>query len=789
MARNRSKSLVQSIALDLPDFNAKAVEEDQPPPRPRVVRSKSVNVPLTSKTQKDHDKSLYKLDPLTPEEYNSITNKYTSSFIQSMIPNYSDELLLHKDTTIENFLKMLSANSNHLSSFIMDNNDLLQRLNNIILKYDDIEAQTKEFNTKSLSLVDSQNSLTTKIDSINLVLRNFESLEEITKKLSLPNNSRLIKSIKFQEILQNLNNSLDFVEQNQSFKNIEIYKIKFRQCMTRCLTLIKDFLINQVKLMSKSVASKDPSLLEFTVYNEFEQYLDDDKFYNFPNLIQQITNRIELNGEKEYKGLFIEVTNSYFSVRLNHLLKYLEQNLIESNDLIKFTQDNLLFLQKILIREFKLFKRFFNIKNEIPSYVNEELYNNLKNLIDPFYDSFRQKILKETNISLLCQLTNLLQKYYEFETQDVTDINFGEIFDPFLLDVQSRLIFRIQIYVDNRLIPYKPKPEDLKIGNKKATNKNNILDEEFQDNLFEELYLPLGKALTILSNIYELINSVIFDDLAHYVVHSCIEVLKTGAYKLCLTHLGKVDAKLYYLKNLITLKYQLNNFDIQFVRTETSVDFTSGLNELYNSIRNGEILINLNNDGLFDIIKKTVPKIINNMIDAKLEIELEINNLINELLIDYLNLLIEPLNQDQNYLQNFNKFKSNLDEKLPNFKSQIIYYINDLNILKFLFNNLLSVLINYYDNYYNNLTNGSSKIDHNDLDQIMEPEIFINFINNLVDDLINDDSLSNNLMDIKPLLKFNDELNGDQADDTYQQSATIDNGNEDENQNQNQNQN
>lgn len=792
MARHRSRSLVQSIAQEIHEngngnFNtpkgngtagkSSGVLNKELPHKPRLTRSQSIPELSHNKPKKQDDVIL--LDPFTALDYETVWNQYLALEYNSYPLQYdfSTQDTLNKVQHINQlqFHKILTVNLNQLKAMKRETDQVNSQLLSVRTKYFHIEEQTEDFNNQSLALVDKEHQLSEKVEAINAVLKNFESLDEITKKLSVPNNIKLIRSNSFKKILQDLNHSLEFFNHNTSkdasnlkFKNIEMYKIKFRQCMTRSLTLIKDYLINELKKIERTIMSSNGDIVDILIYKQFDNYLQEFKqeFYNFPNLIEIYMVRIETYHEEEYKGLLMEVVYTYFKIRLN--LVNISKQLAKFTDdsLVKFTQDNLSFIKKTLIREFKLFKDWFGLNhdNVIPEFINTELYNYFRDLIDPFYDIIRHRVLKETNISVLCQLMNLLQKYYEFEDHDQEKINFGEIFEPIFNDVQSRLIFRIQIYVDNRLVPYKPSPEDLKIGNRnpqKRKNSNsstatNVLDEEFEENLFEELYLPLGKALTILSNIYELINSIVFDDLAHYIVHSCIEILKNGAYTLCVKHLGIVDAKLYYLKNLIILKYQLNNFDIQFVRTETSLDFTSGLNELYSIIRNGEILINVNKNGIFSLISKTVPKIINNMIDAKLEIELEINNSINELLTEYLNLLIDPLadtHRAKSEVEKFNDFKQRIHDLLPNFKSTITNYINDLNILKFLFNNLIEILVNYYQNYYSNLT------PSDDLNLIMEPEIFINFFNNFVDDLLDDQTLSNNLMDIKPLLKFDEELN------------------------------
>lgn len=754
MARGRSKSLVQSIALEGPgphEHEDPAKEQEKVLEFAKSSHVRSRSIPRFSKL-----KTVVPLDPFTPYEFDALWEKHISGQFSSTNIDYDfenwDQIEQLSQLKVQNFITVLNVNLTQLNGFKGDLKSLKSQISDILSHYETIHGKTKDFNTKSQALIKSQNELHEKLESISAILRNFENLDDITRKLSTPNNLKLIRSKGFPKILENLDTSLEFLNRNKdnsSFKNIEIYKIKFRQCMTRSLTLIKDYLVNELRRLETTVNQQQTDLRAISVYKEFQSYIETqvDEYSNFPNLSSIFITRIEKKHELEYKGLFLEILNSYFRCRTNLVDIRGDLSKFHSNDLVKYSQDNLSYISKLLAREHKLFKQFFGFNDmTVPDYVNNLVYEFFKNLIEPFYDSIRERLLRETNISLLCQLTNLLQNYYEFEDYKSSEVNLGEVFQSILDDCQSRLIFKIQLYIDNKLIPYKPTPEDLNIGNKKKSV--NELDEDFKENLFEDLYLPLGKALTILSNIYELINSIVFDDLAHYIVHSCIEILRKASV-LSQKYSGSVDSKLFYLKNLIILKYQLSNFDIQFVRTETSLDFTSGLNELYTLIRNGDIIVNLNQNGWFNLIKRTVPKVINNMIDAKTEVELEINNSINELLSEYLNQIIEPLNKPDKKIAS-SEFKTNIHTLLPQFKKQITAHLNDYNILKILFNNLMEILVNYYDNYYSTLTE--------DLNEIIEPEIFNKFLGNLIDDLLDDLTIQNNLLDIKTLLKFDEEL-------------------------------
>lgn len=777
MTRTRSKSIVQKIAADVPIFDDDHLNIDK---RKQLHQeSHEIGVALSSKT-KSRSKSFsferkpevnkspaFLLYPFTINEAEELWLNYTNNYNYNCMigePAINSINDLHDDFIL-NFENNCSLNIESINELITENSRILNNLNSLIFQYDKISKGTLEFANQSTNLIIKQHTFEKTISEIDTYLSMFLPLDSITKDLSRPGNY-LIKKQKFKQILTQLDDSINFLKRNSEFKQSDFYNIKFRQCLTRCLTLIRNYLIDKLKELLEKVAKDLNSKIstntnltqDILIYSEFSNFIESDDA-NFSGLINEIISRIP--NHVEYKGLMDDVLQQYFKIRLSLLSNYIWESISSENlakhtgDIVQFCQNNISFFKKVLEREYTLFKKFFNY-NTLPTnqkrYLKFELYDYFKNLIDPLYDLVRQKIIRETNISNLCQLAILLQKYYEFEDEgsDIQSVssanidsgnaimNYGELFEPILNDVQTRIIFRIQVYVDEKLIKYKPKPEDLLIGHRKKSTNNaqeSSLDVDFDENLFPDVYLPLGKALSILSKIYELINSVVFDDLAHYIVHSSIFILREGAYKLAMSHLGAVDANLFYLKNLIILQNQLNNFDIQYVRTETTLDFTSGINEIYQIIKNGEFIYNINHAGRFiELVKKSVPKLINNMIDAKYEIELELNNAVNQFITDCANDIIKPIvltdTTSEDPLQATHHFRDKLIIEIPNIHKEIQRFITDDIIIKYLIDNLANLIISAYETFYAKIEQdlATDKGSEQQFGEIMSPDILINFV-------------------------------------------------------------
>ncbi|KAK6197598.1 Sec34-like family-domain-containing protein [Scheffersomyces amazonensis] len=783
MARGRSKSIVQKIAADVPYYNEDNLNLGD---RVHPVSGIASTYKLTkSKSLTDITITTNKLLSITNDIDYPLTTKQSDQLWSEYIQTYNFDCLLNfqdissiNDMHIDNILNFQNnclINQQQIESFIDESDGILNQIHLLLKKYDQISNETLDFDRESSELLNLQTSYQHKYDQIENYLKHFENLDNITRNLSKSGNHLINQRRDYflNTILKELDSSIEFINLHPQFKNIDLYDNRFKQCLTRGLTLIKNYLNTELKdiydgLNKKLYDESKNVSIDILIFNEFSEYL---KYNgnNFKELFNQILIRIHNN--KEYEGLLGDILNNYFKIRLNLLRQYIPPNLIikkTHDNLVQICQDQISFFKKIIEREFSLLKKFF-IVNNIPSIINDYFYQHLKNVLEPLYDSLRQLILREFNISKLCQLTTLLQKYYEFEddSESIQDnsslsglpiINYGELFQPILDDVQQRLIFRTQIYVDDKLVKYKPKPEDLRVGNRKkssklqdstTTNEINQIETDYPDNLFPNVYLPLAKALTLLSSIYELINSVVFDDLAHYIVHACIFLLKGEFYKLSITYLGPIDAQLEYIKNLIILKTQINNFDIQYTRNDYSIDFTGGFSDIWKMVR----AKSFDRNTLLEVAYKSVPKVVNNMIDANYEIELELNNAVTKFIETCGDDICEPISSSKitkdeilkEPKQVSSKLKDNLLLKIPQLYKQIKIYIDNPSIIEYLMNNLTNLIVlTYENNFYKVIQEGISQIEQkSQVEDIMEIDTVFGFINDLVTNLYDTDDLNN----------------------------------------------
>lgn len=181
------------------------------------------------------------------------------------------------------------------------------------------------------------------------------------------------------------------------------------------------------------------------------------------------------------------------------------------------------------------------------------------------------------------------------------------------------------------------------------------------------------------------------------------------------------------------LRTQLNNFDTQYVRNETSLDFTSGITELIKTLRSGELRVKVNEiGGLFELVRKSAPQVINNLIDANRETETELSNIVTEWVTETANTICGSLMDEKLSLKDaLVTFNDAIIMQLPKIHSQVKAFVDENDIIKFLVDQVSKVIFSTYEQFYSGLEQKvmTNKIKPEDMSDVMEPDAFFNFLN------------------------------------------------------------
>jgi len=144
-------------------------------------------------------------------------------------------------------------------------------------------------------------------------------------------------------------------------------------------------------------------------------------------------------------------------------------------------------------------------------------------------------------------------------------------------DAQERLIFCATNALTKEVIRFKATPSDLNYPDKlkaKEEEPKEVKDAvQKQLQVYESWFPPMRSVLKILSKIFRVVEPRVFEDIALQSVQSCTKCLKDGAAYIQ-KRKGALDADLFLVKHLLTLREQLSPFDIDLRSVERQLDFS-----------------------------------------------------------------------------------------------------------------------------------------------------------------------------------------------------------------------
>ncbi|CAI4434946.1 BCE_3a_G0016290.mRNA.1.CDS.1 [Saccharomyces cerevisiae] len=682
------------------------------------------------------------------------------------------------------------------------------QLDSSIKKFQKITQDTGAFIEETKTIYEKQSKLSNLTESISKALHYFEVLHPIMRRLNHATSPAIVKKSSFTTMLATIDESLRFLDENSDLKDAAAYRIKFKQCLIRACELISHFLTNLLKQTNQEILDKTKNKNSLTgLPSTTRDAFLYSKFYTIADTFKtQVSEIVKRSNEKAYNkyhdelnSILYECFNHYFQTRLRLLTpviwSHIDEIVVKDKDqgLVKFIQDGKVYFQQLCADEYKLFVEFFPEK-ECRFKINQWFLQ----LCEPVYDSIRVRVLKETDICTLCDSVTLFAPYYEFEegseeyVKQFTDIQYDKLFEPIVQKVQARLILRVQIYVQQNILSYRPTRDVFMISNRRRKSKTSLqggnedattsddnpdpllesylssfknrsilpispndagdkcIDSEESTDKISQLqtyYPPLLKTLALLSKIYEMINSVVFDDLAHHVVHDCIVSLRNAYDMVIKSSAGKsdfnnLDISLAYLKNLLMLRDSIQNFNIQYTVNETYLDF-SGVEGFFKSLKeNGRnVLKKTKSSSILTLARELVPKVVNNMVDARTELISELRNVIKDFTESTSLELIDDtldINSDEDLLSKNVKLRENIKARLPRIYEQILNYIDDQEIVTNLLDAVQELITQSYSKYYETITElaENGKFAKDQVADVMYLDVFTDFFAKEVADLL-----------------------------------------------------
>ena len=502
----------------------------------------------------------------------------------------------------------------------------------------------------------------------------------------------------------------------------------------------------------------------------------------------------EPGAEAEYQSLMNELYISYSATRGRLVIPLTRKKIGDiaiapsaAKDLVSFARSSIGYTRGVCSDEYDLWQTWFEGE--------DGLYDFLESVCEPLYDHLRPRIIHENQLIKLCELCTLLQTRYmhdqdeDSEPTDENHLDFSILIHSALEDAQTRLVFRTQAILRDEIENYRPKSEDLDYPSRNrrvslsgtksqipvtSGRKSSIaeppstpmpktpmvVEEGDSPNgrwgfdteaAFEGWYPTLRKAIWLLSRIYRLVDvrlsrgenknmltrhyqSTVFDDLAHQIVHQTTMSIHHAA-SLISSKSTHVDGQLFLIKHLLILKQQIVAFDIEFVATDVSIDFSGVTNTFWELRERG---------GLFDprnlwrlVGGGLLPKVVENMLDAKAELDGRLRTVINEFTNNFALRMtkeadsIGKTKRDFDGVQVVKKIQEISEKEVPLLRRKLDEYLDDIRTKETLVGAVQDQVIQNYETFHDLYTaekraNGKpiSKKGKGRDDELWDPDMF-----------------------------------------------------------------
>ncbi|KAH9993581.1 Sec34-like family-domain-containing protein [Russula vinacea] len=365
-------------------------------------------------------------------------------------------------------------------------------------KWRSVEEGGKSLQDASQKLLDERDQLVELQEAIGTSLEYFQELEHATRLLNHPGES-LVLQTDFLYMVERVDICIEFLKSHRNYKEAEVYLMRFQQCMTRAMTLIKMYFVGSLRALTQDVSRR---LFEQEVSDTAQMHLLYTRFVTVAGQLAPLLAEFERRARAhpdELGALLSECHAAYFGARKSLLVVRLTEQIRgldpTRTELVELTRAGCSYLKQLCTEEFDLYRAFF-------SSGKEELYQYLETLCDYLYDDLRPRILHEPRLTVLCEVCTVLQALMVLD-QPLDDETDGEKDDEL-----GRLHIRQLLQMD---LAY---PDKLATAHGALTGYENR-EKETISRLFEgpglnqrETWFPtLSKTVWVLSQLHDYVQT------------------------------------------------------------------------------------------------------------------------------------------------------------------------------------------------------------------------------------------------------------------------------------------
>lgn len=523
----------------------------------------------------------------------------------------------------------------------------LGALDKLTDEYNFVNTKTSSLNEASENLIREQRQLSEISDDIKFRLKHFTQSDHLIQRLQNPTFSPANEQ--FVEIINSIDECMDYLKENPSFKESAIFLVKYRQCLLKAIQMIKNYVTHALQTATDQVLNpKTGAKEQFKIGDKTSEAafaLFYGKFQSSSIRIKNVIKLVECRYEKnsEYDNLLSELHQFYLSQRALIMSSGVENAIKDlcgkhKGDHCSLFRASCTFLVHICQDEHRLFYEFFNVQ----SY---ELTTYMQGLCTILYDSIRPFIIHINHLETLAEICSILrvEMLDEHVAHNPEALEaFGRTIQQMLEDVQERLVFRAHLYLQTDIQQYNPSggdlayPEKLEMMEsialslqeshmpmKRSDSRSSMLsitstevEQHYKSRTgnspadLHGMWFPtVRRTLVCLSRLYRCVNRNVFQGLSQEALSYCIQSLASAGLSIA-ANKSSIDGKLFEIKHLLILREQIAPFRVDFTMKETSLDFSKVKTAAYELLQKRKQLFALGtNNALLEFLLEGTPQV------------------------------------------------------------------------------------------------------------------------------------------------------------------------------------
>lgn len=540
----------------------------QPSERKRASSFSGVGLPKTAVLKNE--------PPFGVKDYKSLdSHQWTGLYF------YTDHLpgLLESATAEHRIaLQQLDIVRRHCLERVDEAQKLLDSINSLKMTVQLIDSDTRKLQEDGSKVRDAYNHDVRLHAEISTALKIYDYLDWATRFLSKPSAKLLNNIIEYEILIQHLSRGIQFFKDHPDFQDARNYEKQYRQCLTKAFNICTDHISARISSIAAAIKPKTSS----------RQVANALLWTKFGSELRQLAPLIQIlrQANADLGGPFQLLERHYFKVRSQLLADELQSyHNAGGADILQIARTALIHYRHLYENEQAVYEECFGpVPNKDGDLVATSSFANyIGQLSETLYSHLRQYVVHEQNIGKLCQVALILQN----------ETTYKRFWDPISCDVQNRLAFLAVSQID-ALSRHEASPNSVSI----STN---------------DKYITVVQATALLRQLYELMDSHLFDNLVRRCFHECLQSLNK-AKVVAMRELGPVAGLLFHIQQLVSFQNQFDEFDVPTEVTH-EIDF-SGIEALFRILRERK--------GKRPALRDLVPRVVEHLIDAMDEFYVEL---------------------------------------------------------------------------------------------------------------------------------------------------------------------